>query len=371
MEVQTASAPAPVAAPVVVASPQADIQAVADYFKTTASEPKAAPAKAAPQKQAAKAPDSVSEPEPSQPASTPEPDGEPHTAEPEDDTEAEAKPDAGKEPEAEELDADSEGTPEADEADSKGFDVPLPNGETRKVPLKELREGYLRQEDYSRKISEVTQQQKAATEASQKFQQERLTLLTALNERYQALNPVGILQARLQQAQEIGDNEMALQLRLDINDVQKQVDQTAKAQEWEQAREAETKQLEDQQYLYDQQQALFKKLPDLATDKGKRDKFSGYVTKAMQHLGYSQEEISSVKKPEHRNAMALHLAGKYLEQQAQRPVIAEAIKGKTVTAKPGARVQDAGSAKSASLRSFDNAADPVAGLAGMFRAFKV
>lgn len=81
------------------------------------------------------------------------------------------KPDAPTEVEAE------GDTPEAEATEEAGEEDPLitikVDGQEIQVPLSELKNGYQRQADYTRKTMEVSEQRKAAEAESQKAQQER------------------------------------------------------------------------------------------------------------------------------------------------------------------------------------------------------
>lgn len=358
------------------------VESVREYFSApgyvraneTAAKAEEKPAKAAPAKEAAPKAEAEAKPIPSDPEephpdTAKNPDGEPAKQEPEGTDDEAKKPEAeGEEPEAKEIEADSEEATEAAEP-TKLFNVPMPDGTTQKVTFKEMREGYLRQSDYSRKSNEFSAEKESFARESEQIRQRQLAVLEATEQRFQQLDPVAILKGQLKQAQEMGDTEEVLRLRLDIQETERVVEQNRRAAEWERHQNEQQKQQELTQKQTRERELLRQKVPELATKEGK-DKFLTLANKALEKSGFSKDEIAEMSQLDHRWAIIAHGYGKYLTQLEQRPKIAEAIQGKAVTLKqPGARQSDAkGTAMAEATRQFNKNPNAEGSLAGFFKA---
>ncbi len=263
-------------------------------------------------------------PEPRQ-DSAESPDGQPEK-EPEGESEADA--------EADEVEADA-GSDEASVDDEpEGRFYKLPDGQ--KVTLKELKEGHLRQQDYSRKTQEVAELRKAQETEFQAIRQQQVAALEALLRERQAFNPLTHLHAQLKEAVEIGDSDTANELRWAIQSEEKKQAQLHQAMEWEkeQAKIAEEK--TTIAFVQSQRAALHEKMPLLKTEEG-RKQFIDIANKAIRSVGYTEEEIKAKGAPDHREAILAYKAGKYDEMLKSKPKVAEALKGKAVAPKSSAR----------------------------------
>lgn len=272
--------------------------------------------------------------------------GEPE-AEPEGEIEAGTEEsDAGEEPappEAEEADVEGENA-----VDEKGKRYSLADG--TKVTFNELRDGYLRQQDYSKKTAELAERVKAETA---KIEQQRLVALQDLNQKLQIFDPVPRLMQQLQEAHEIGDVEMVTKLRLDIREAQDAQrfygEQLAQA---EYKKEQEDRQA-DAEHVRKHQKMLMEKFPFLK-DKTRAASFNEVATNAFKKAGFTAEDLAGERRPDSRVAALAYYAGLYLKSQESRPQVAEAIKGKVIVPKPGARHADGGKGaqKQDALRRF-------------------
>lgn len=261
-----------------------------------------------------------------------EPEGQPD-AEPESTTEADDEDVEGDDPETDDQPADEELEAQPDEG--KFYD--LPDGS--KVTFAQLRDGYMREQDYSKKTEELSQQRKAYESEVTTIRQRSLEGLEAVQKRFAAFDPETRLLAELREAYDIGDNETANSLRWQLQDVREAKNQLDQAIAWEKE-QSETKQTEaekqkNEAYLKEQRSLLAEKMPILAKEEG-RKKFEGAVNKAMSKVGMKPEDVET---PDHRQAMLAYYAGLYLQSLDNKPKVSEALKGKAVSPKAPARKQ--------------------------------
>lgn len=204
------------------------------------------------------------------------------------DTEIEAKKPAEAEPaKAEDAEAD------AADADDPLVTVKI-DGKTVEVPLSELKNGYQRQSDYTRKTMETAEQRKAAEAAQQQAQQERQAYAVNL-QRMQAQ-----LEGALQEQQKIDwqallDSDPVEYLKQQHLAQQRQAayQQTlAQRQQLEAMAQAERAQMQ-QRHLEQQQQELLTRLPDWRDDaksKAEKSALREYLLKE----GYSEQDVSGI-----------------------------------------------------------------------------
>lgn len=186
---------------------------------------------------------------------------------------------------------------DADEADSEDDDDPVVDIETDKgtqsVHLSELRNGYLRQQDYTRKTQEIAQQRTALEEQTGEIQSQREQLKAALTQ--WAIN------------RSEPDWE---QMARTMDPRQFQLAQVQYQKHQEKVREAEQAY---QGLLFEEAEAEKDKLLDVVPDwkdpeKARQD--LGEVLQFANNYGFSQEELGSVR--DHRiflllrDAAALH-----------------------------------------------------------------
>ena len=204
---------------------------------------------------------------------------------------AAAEPEAAP-PEAEAAEAPQEAEAQAQEAEPT-VTVKI-DGKDVEVPLSELKNGYQRQADYTRKTMEVSEQRKAAEAAQAQALQERQAYAVNL-QRMQAQ-----LEGALQQQQQTNWEEL---LQSDPVEYLKQQHQAQARQAQlsqvyaEQQRMAALQQAEAQQahmrHLQAQQESLLAKLPewkDEAKSKAEKAALRDYLAQQ----GYEAEAISSI-----------------------------------------------------------------------------
>lgn len=288
------------------------------------------------------------EPAKPQPESAPNPEGEPIS---EPDAEILDEPDAKTDAKAE-VEAADEATDD-DEPSEDIFEVKLPDGKAEKLTKKQLLEGYLRQSDYSRNMNAEADKRKGWEAESAQIRQHQVAVLNALVERYHQDSPVARLTAKMKEAEEIGDDATALKLRLDIQDTQKAMEQNQRALAWEQEQDRIKAENTSKQYVAEQSEQLRARLPWIEKPEGQK-KFQSTISKAMDKLGYTPEEISEIsRRPNHKQAIAHYYAGKYLESLDSKPAVATALKGKAVAPSTGARTGTKNGKLDNASRQFD------------------
>jgi len=240
---------------------------------------------------------------------------EAETYEPEAEEETEGE---GEEVEAEESDdadeseGDSEEEPE--ENDSSEYVTVTVDGEDHQVTLDELRKGYQRQSDYTRKTQQVAEERKAAEQERQNVQQERQQLHHRLQQLEQALG---------QQAQEPDwerlwqeDPDEYNRQRWAWQDRKEKLEQAQQERKRLQRQQQEESQRQFQQRVQQEHQRLLERLPHWQDEGTAKTEKPAVMTYAKQ-LGFSDEELQQVA--DSRAVEALYKAMKYDELQAKKP----------------------------------------------------
>jgi hypothetical protein len=217
---------------------------------------------------------------------------------------------------------------------SQEIEINLADGGSQKVTLEQLKDGYLRQSEYAQQVQEFKQKQQSFEQEASAIKQQTLSVLQALQQRYQQLDPVSLLSAKLQEAVADGDIELANSLRLDIQDAQRQQMAIERAIEHEEKLQADKKEQERQEFLADQRTRLLEKLPVIKTQEGSK-KFQDTVGLAMSKVGLTAKDVGDM--PDHRNAMLAYYAGLYLQAQDAKPQVAASLKGKSINTQQQAR----------------------------------
>jgi hypothetical protein len=280
----------------------------------------------------------------------------------ENNTEAEEQPEGDSDSGQVESDDDSDSaegeTEDSEESDEDPEYEITVNGKKERVKQSELLQGYQRQADYTRKTSELAQKTKEFEAHMEETNRQYAAKLQEINHNLQMFDPVPRLMQELQKAHEIGDIEAVNKLRLDIRDAheaRRYYDEQLKTAEAE-LQKAESQR--DAEHIAKQRDVLFEKFPFLKDEK-RKDSFNKTMNSAFEKVGFTNEELSGLKPREKdaRVAALAYYAGLYLKSQDARPQVAEAIKGKVITPKPGARPADAkGAKRESAFRNF--AANP-------------
>lgn len=211
----------------------------------------------------------------------------------------EPKRDEGEQPQTEQPEVEAQAEPEQAEAETDATeDDPLVkikvNGEEVEIPLSELKNGYQRQADYTRKTMEVAEQRKAAEAEAQKAQSERTQYSQNL-QRMQAQ-----LEVALQEQQGL-DWEQLIQADPQEYLRQKHLFEQRQAawqqNQQEQQRLSQIEQAQEvqrrQDYLKHQQAELLAKLPDWSDPK-KAQAESSAIRSYLIEQGYAEDMVNSL-----------------------------------------------------------------------------
>ena len=275
-----------------------------------------------------------SDPEP-QPDNAQEPVEQPAEETEEAQAEPEEAKDSTEEHEADEVDEDAEveeaeASEGGEETEAKPVTIEI-DGE--KLSVDEVKSGYLRQSDYTRKTAELAQER----ESLGQIKQQQVQLLTALEQQLREAGPLGYLQQQMQEAQEIGDTDQVNNLRWAIQDEQNRLSQVQNALRYEmnerQQIEAQQNQAHTAERIQAEREALFKAEPMLSDAKG-QEKFKANMERGLKEIGVDPSEVMF---PDHKHARLAYYAGLYFANREKAPQAAKALKGKAVMPSPKGR----------------------------------
>ena len=238
-------------------------------------------------------------------------------------------------PEEELQDSDGEQSDEveAEEEEDKPpvFTVKV-DGKNVEVTLEELRKGYSREADYTRKTQQVSEERRA-------FQAEAELVRT---ERQQYAQLLGSLQAQLQQnaAPQIDMDRLYNEDPIEWvrqKELARDAEKVHAAIQSEQQRlshiQAQEQYQSMQAHLAQQQDAMLKAIPEWANpDKAKAEKT--LLIEWGQKLGFSSDELKNIF--DHRAVVALRKAALYDQMMTKRGNIRPAVNNGPKPAKPGA-----------------------------------
>jgi hypothetical protein len=208
-------------------------------------------------------------------------------------------------------------------------------GEELVVPVKEALEGYMRQQDYTRKTQETAKERR---DAQEKFQKELET------ERNQYLSSIKVLQkATLQAAQqELGDVDWSklaaedpasyVRLMNRANQFQMTLQQIQQEEEKVSKQQAEERQKALAKHLEEAQTRLAEKIPNWGEEVNKV-----LTDRGVKTYGFSAQELSGVYDP--RIVEVLHDAHQYRLLKEQKPALEKKVQEAPKVLKPGAQQQ--------------------------------
>lgn len=210
-------------------------------------------------------------------------------------------------------------TEEAEEApEEQPAQIVLPDG--TQVPLEEVTKGYLRQADYTRKVTEVASQRKALEADLQLVEGITNTFIDHLTKMVPAMpdpamalrDPTGYVRAKAQY-----DAAMAqVQQLIEIGKQPKQIGEKLNTADMQATIAAENA-------------ALAEKIPTVATPEGRR-KFMESAAEAAQNAGFSMDDLQGVT--DHRLFVLAHWANEGLKAAKAR----ETAKAKVANVPPAA-----------------------------------
>jgi hypothetical protein len=238
-------------------------------------------------------------------------------------------------PEEELQDSDGERSDEAEAEEEEDkppvFTVKV-DGKNVEVTLEELRKGYSREADYTRKTQQVSEERRA-------FQAEAELVRT---ERQQYAQLLGSLQAQLQQnaAPQIDMDRLYNEDPIEWvrqKELARDAEKVHAAIQSEQQRlshiQAQEQYQSMQAHLAQQQDAMLKAIPEWANpDKAKAEKT--LLIEWGQKLGFSSDELKNIF--DHRAVVALRKAALYDQMMTKRGNIRPAVNNGPKPAKPGA-----------------------------------
>lgn len=204
---------------------------------------------------------------------------------------------AAEEPEAPAVEAEAE-QPEAAEPEAQEADDPLVtvkiDGKEVEVKLSELKNGYQRQADYTRKTMEVSEQRKAAEAETQKAHQERQAYAQNL-QRMQAQIEGALQQQSQIDWQQLLESDPAEYLKQQHLVQQRQAalqDNYRQQQQLMQVQQAEA-QKAFQTHLARQQEELLAKLPDWK-DESKAKAEKAALRSYLMDQGFDEQAVNNV-----------------------------------------------------------------------------
>ena len=238
-------------------------------------------------------------------------------------------------PEEELQDSDGEQSDEAEAEEEEDkppvFTVKV-DGKNVEVTLEELRKGYSREADYTRKTQQVSEERRA-------FQAEAELVRT---ERQQYSQLLGSLQAQLQQnaAPQVDMDRLYSEDPIEWvrqKELARDAEKVHAAIQSEQQRlshiQAQEQYQSMQAHLAQQQDAMLKAIPEWSNpDKAKAEKT--LLIEWGQKLGFSSDELKNIF--DHRAVVALRKAALYDQMMTKRGNIRPAVNNGPKPAKPGA-----------------------------------
>jgi hypothetical protein len=248
-----------------------------------------------------------------EPEEVPEEEPETEEAEPTEDAEADQFGD-------DEADADtddSEAEPEEDDgSDEDEYETVLVDGQEVQVTREELKKGYQRQADYTRKTQEVAEQRKQAEQERQQLTQQYQTLAERAREYEQALHQSMEQEPDWQRLWQEDPDEYNRQ-RWEWQDRKERLQRAQQErQEAERQQQAERQRQFQQRVQQEHEKLVNERLPHWQDpDKAKQEK-QDVMTYAKQ-LGYSDQELQYIA--DSRAVEALYKAMKYDELQSKKP----------------------------------------------------
>jgi hypothetical protein len=242
---------------------------------------------------------------------------------------------ANEEAEEAEPEAEKDSESEDEEADPKakkqpGDDVTVKMDDGSQVTLRELKRGFLRQSDYTRKTQELAETRRAVeserstlTQAAQQQQQAFEVAATLIREQMPPVPDTALIQTNPQlYLQQQALREQSLQKLQQLAQAHQVSEQTraeeAKRQEREKAQELKRLKAEEQELL-------MQKLPKLRDQKALEAFVQDALTYGGKAWGITPEQVGNIFS--HKEAMILHAAVNWLKYQSTKmKAVAEAKK---------------------------------------------
>jgi hypothetical protein len=225
-----------------------------------------------------------------------------------------AEPEVEAELEQEEH-SESEGEPQT-------FTVKI-DGKEVEVSLDELKNGYQRQSDYTKKTMEAAEQRKAADAETQRAQQERIEYNSKLERMAVQLEGVLEQQSQIDWAALIESDPVEYLKQQQLFQQRQALYQQNMQERQQLAQQFQNEQAQaHQSYLAQQQEDLLAKLPDWKDDaKAAAEKTA--ISKFLQEQGFEAEDISSIA--DHRHVLIARKAMLYDQLMANAKLQAKKV----------------------------------------------
>lgn len=228
------------------------------------------------------------------------------------------------------------------------------DGKEQTVTLDELRNGYQRQQDYTRKTQELSEQRRQAEAHLQKLEEEQTRYAQAVNQ----------LTSQLQQ--QVAEDQKVDWPSLLESDPIEYLKQKQKAEERQvalyQAQRQQQAALHQQQekqaeayqtYLESQRSELLNKLPEWK-DSAKAESERNELRQFMAKQGYSDQEINSIV--DHRQVLMIRNAMQYEKLMAGKQDAVKRVQNiPTKAERPGGAQDNDGSRNKAAMNRFHKA----------------
>jgi len=240
----------------------------------------------------------------------------------------------GDESESDFEDDESEDEGESDEDEEQDEESEQPqtvkvkvDGEEVEVTLDELKSGYSRTKDYTRKTQELAEQRKTFEAEATAIREERQVYGQLLNQLHQQIQASQGQEPDWDYLRQTDPIEYSLQW---AEWSRKQTQRQAIEQEQQRLQQAQMNELmqTQQQRLAKEQEALVTVLPDWKNAEV-RQKEKALVIEQGKKLGFSEQELKSAT--DHRAIVALLKAAKYDAMLAKKESLKPAQKGKVLT----------------------------------------
>ena len=244
------------------------------------------------------------------------------------DEESVAEEDAAAEEESDE-DQSEEEVDEDQQEEPQSFTVKV-DGKEVQVTIDELKQGYSRTEDYTRKTQALAQERKAAQAEFEQVRAERqqyAQLLGALHEQLAQAEP----QVNLEELYATDPIEWMRQKELQRERNEKYIAIQSEQQRLAQIQQAEQQQYQ-RQYLESQKNALLQAMPQLRDPKVAAQERDRWMD-AGKSIGFSDQELSGIT--DHRMLLALKTIADYRGIVSKRQQIKPQPKAMAKPSKPG------------------------------------
>lgn len=243
-----------------------------------------------------------------------------------DDDLPEDEPEGDDEPESDD-ERDQDDDPEAGgDDDDPEVEWTTNTGKTYRVKQSELRDGYMRQDDYQRKTAAVAEQRRVVEAAQAQIQQERQQAATQLDVMIQGLyrQLVGDQQSLQKLIDE--DPQEYLRQQSAMNQRAQLLQQAMAERQALQGRQSEAEQAKQREWRQAEREKLLDKLPHWR-DEQKAAPEQQEIAEYLGELGYTADELNELV--DHRALLVARDAAKY--RQMQR---AKEKRSREVTRKP-------------------------------------